>query len=821
MGKSRKARGEGGGSESPGSSGWETARLFFLLMLAFLLGALVVIVWVEIRSQNGETQKRRMRDLAATVTRTSKKISRRIGGTDAPKSSGEPPGPPRSSGSGSPDDKDDHFYTAPSSTVAAASSKSKKPSQPIVPPSPPGRSTMKKQQFWPSPCENDDGTVDPPPPCLLKGNLRGTVLDANMPEHNMSIRLLWRMLPKGKNAEADDTAALEEAKRQQDAARAEDAIASYTQLDLFDPEKVDGFTVLSRFRFFDLMRLYRNASTRHILDTDASPVQCVLALLHTENCDTKRESLVGCVAQRMGGPDNAALIVPNLCTGGGWWRWFARRTRRWMKARGIPLPPRSREALIVDPAAAWHGLKRGVIPTSTVVSVLHERQEYVPPEKRTVTPFGKPIYCQRTGVVVYPISYGLARNTIVDKVPRDKVFDWHPSKMRRWGQGGGYVYDLVTEMNFRESRTRSWFSTCQYRAGWESLRQYEILASGCVPWFADIARAPQGALSHLPRQLLQDIFTLPGVDHIPSAGVHSDRFDARQREYYEPAGGIFHVRKRPKIRTARFNQTRYFEIADYLLDWTKKYLTCGAIVASMLKRMGKENATRVLISTDTIDSYALFQPLSDSYQVSTVLQGFNELGFNVTLIAPRGVDSLKWRYRHDGFSPFRPKGPRTANDSGLLRDMPESDRGETVRSMYFQNLYGHAMGYKGRAPNGEYDQLLTKKDFNEIARMIRTREFDLVVFAFVDTNMRMHAPFIQLAAEHYSRDEIAVVDHLDHHVVAFAEYYWLCDVATIFVRESDETLVCNVDPHRPPPQKRICPPMRGNASDYIVWDRAY
>jgi hypothetical protein len=60
------------------------------------------------------------------------------------------------------------------------------------------------------------------------------------------------------------------------------------------------------------------------------------------------------------------------------------------------------------------------------------------------------------------------------------------------------------------------------------------------------------------------------------------------------AGGV-NFKKHGSIEHAKFNITRYYELADEILEYSKKYVTSEAVASYLLKSLGAENARHILL----------------------------------------------------------------------------------------------------------------------------------------------------------------------------------------------------------------------------------
>eukprot|EP01061_Rhynchopus_euleeides_P020526 TRINITY_DN3338_c0_g1_i1.p1 TRINITY_DN3338_c0_g1~~TRINITY_DN3338_c0_g1_i1.p1 ORF type:complete len:540 (+),score=145.40 TRINITY_DN3338_c0_g1_i1:108-1727(+) len=107
--------------------------------------------------------------------------------------------------------------------------------------------------------------------------------------------------------------------------------------------------------------------------------------------------------------------------------------------------------------------------------------------------------------------------------------------------------------------THSYYCVTRKKAGWDCLRHYEILATGCVPFLVDIAALPANTMAFFPRELVWEAMTLPGVT------------------YEEDIRGSFWFPESFKIDHKIFNKTRYFELASQIQAHARRHLTGGAM----------------------------------------------------------------------------------------------------------------------------------------------------------------------------------------------------------------------------------------------------
>jgi hypothetical protein len=240
----------------------------------------------------------------------------------------------------------------------------------------------------------------------------------------------------------------------------------------------------------------------------------------------------------------------------------------------------------------------------------------------------------------------------------------------------------------------AFFAFTHKRGGWDCMRHYEILAAGSVPYFADLKKCGKFCLALLPKALLRETLDMPGVSYIG----HLDSGAAVNREFIEPiARNTAHMNyNRPgAIKHADFNETKYYEMADKLLQYTRENLSTKSIAAYIMHKVGVEDPKHVFVlGRDHMD-----------YLELTVESGFADLGVNYTTNHVRPT----WHQVPDR------EGGYTAKELEKLRDQ----RG--LKS----EMHGASMVLGLRTP-----PLLRDTNHDRIRQMLKNKEFDLVVYTW-------------------------------------------------------------------------------------------
>jgi hypothetical protein len=97
----------------------------------------------------------------------------------------------------------------------------------------------------------------------------------------------------------------------------------------------------------------------------------------------------------------------------------------------------------------------------------------------------------------FPITFSIPEEKIISTTTLTKtkiLSDLIPGKLDT------YIYR--TEEEYYNEYRNSFFAITQRKAGWDSLRHYEIIANGCIPYFIGIEKCPENALALLPKGVL-------------------------------------------------------------------------------------------------------------------------------------------------------------------------------------------------------------------------------------------------------------------------------------------------------------------------------
>ena len=246
----------------------------------------------------------------------------------------------------------------------------------------------------------------------------------------------------------------------------------------------------------------------------------------------------------------------------------------------------------------------------------------------------------------------------------------------------------------------SFYSPTLRKAGWDTLRHYEILSTLTIPYFADIESAPSTVMPFLPREMI-----MKGMELIDNITLTRDAHGTPQT-----------------IALDKFSLDRYFKLLCCIREHTEKYLTTKALAKYMLKKTNNEGAKRVLL---LLGDTSIYDPFD--FVAYSIIHGMKEiLGDRVT---DYPKDFLLYEY-----SPF---------DEGL-------DRYESIRKRSI-----HGMGYTLSRKLRDSPQI--NRSTEEVLKNIREKAYDVIVYL----QFQRGTPFLDDVLRYYDSESIIFVDGED------------------------------------------------------------
>lgn len=288
-------------------------------------------------------------------------------------------------------------------------------------------------------------------------------------------------------------------------------------------------------------------------------------------------------------------------------------------------------------AEDWWGLPRSPIYRQQVETalLLGSKKPYIAPSERPSHSYRTgPRVCRApnstiAGCTMHPIGFAVPEDQIVTEISRVKLFEFLPFIPRRFPLDLNEDYSLQYNDEFLSNilYQHSFFAFTHRRGGWDCLRHYEALAAGILPYFPDLVACGKFCMPHLPKDLLAEITSLPGLQHIgalPSKNItkyRSDFVELTDTYHLTEKGKQTNFIRQGTIDWLRFDAERYFALAEKLLSFTREHLTTKSLVTYMLKVIRYREPKNVLVLTGNYYRYL----------IQSIVHGLYDLGFNYTV----------------------------------------------------------------------------------------------------------------------------------------------------------------------------------------------
>jgi hypothetical protein len=158
---------------------------------------------------------------------------------------------------------------------------------------------------------------------------------------------------------------------------------------------------------------------------------------------------------------------------------------------------------------------------------------------------------------VFPISYSLPLDEYIDVVP-PKTKDCSMIIPRDKN-----TYKFTTHAGYVAEYASSYYCITYKKGGWDTLRHYEIIAAGCMPYIIDLDYIPEQTMVHYPKQLVMEARSLPGVS-----------FDCRAIQVH--------------IDHAVFPRERYLQLLRAVIAHARQHMTTLASAEYVMAAAGFE-----------------------------------------------------------------------------------------------------------------------------------------------------------------------------------------------------------------------------------------
>ena len=359
---------------------------------------------------------------------------------------------------------------------------------------------------------------------------------------------------------------------------------------------------------------------------------------------------------------------------------------------------------------------------------------------------------KNTDFSIWPIGFSIPSSRMLGSIPwknRDfaSLIPGNSTTYVHTQQTGKHTHREPETEYFHDYR-HSLYCVTRKKKGWDALRHYEILASGCIPYFIDIQRMPANTMVWYPKKLVDEAMHLPGVTFN----------DSEEGSFWDP--GSY------KIDKDVFDIKRYYELAVKIQAHARRYLSSEAMAGYILKAMHKSgglaNPKRVLYIHHCYHDFmgdALWTGFKD-----LELKGFLDKVIDIVPSAElsnNGAESPWGKL-------YKMGNCKNGRKLGLMTSH------ETLQK---RNYYTWVNGWGNHRSHNMFpaDE---SADESKIPEMIRKKEFDVIVYATPEKT----AAWLDLASQYYPKSQIALLNGGDPPAELNTIYQWSLN-GTVFVRE--------------------------------------
>ena len=320
----------------------------------------------------------------------------------------------------------------------------------------------------------------------------------------------------------------------------------------------------------------------------------------------------------------------------------------------------------------------------------------------------------RGNVSFYPIVFGFAEHYLPKTIPRQVRIDNRVMTVnqiclpRKWkdfselipGKLDTYKFGFADELDYRRAYSTAYFAVTMRKGGWDCNRHYEIISSGTMPYFDSLIDAGSHTLSLLPKSLLYQAQSIPGVN-----------------------------RERMTIDHKLFDVDQYKLLLHRLLYYAQHRLTTAKLVQYMLE------VAKYSLDPSQRHSVLYIAHETCDYMKDFLLHGFTQI-FQEDLHV---FQPPQYLYQYSNFKAW------TA---------------EETKNYYGQTLYGLGYGYKLslRKYAGLYERDVKELSSQAILEQrIIAQNYTLIVFGSI---LRQNSLF-PLTKNYYKPSKIIFIDGED------------------------------------------------------------
>ena len=178
-----------------------------------------------------------------------------------------------------------------------------------------------------------------------------------------------------------------------------------------------------------------------------------------------------------------------------------------------------------------------------------------------------------------PINFAIPEEKILKEVnnnPKNLLAPLIPGRLDT------YIYK--EEQSYYKMYAESIFALTYKKAGWDTLRHYEILMNGCIPIFLNLENCPSHTMVNFPKKDILDI--KKRYEFILSSYFPSKIYKFKFLDLQKFLNYFFS--KKLKIENFIEQKKEVFELKSKLLDFTKENLTTSKLADYVINTVHKK-----------------------------------------------------------------------------------------------------------------------------------------------------------------------------------------------------------------------------------------
>ena len=178
---------------------------------------------------------------------------------------------------------------------------------------------------------------------------------------------------------------------------------------------------------------------------------------------------------------------------------------------------------------------------------------------------------------LYPIQFAVPKDKILNTIniePKNLLAPMIP------GKSDTYIYE--SEKSYYEMYQNSIFALTYKKAGWDTLRHYEILMNGCLPLFLNVENCPTNTMVNFPKREIIEI--KDKYENILKRYFPTKIFKYKFLGFKRFSDFFFNLLSDNKNIDFYKNDKDIFELRTNLLSFTKKNLTTTQLAKYVINK---------------------------------------------------------------------------------------------------------------------------------------------------------------------------------------------------------------------------------------------